>query len=140
MAYRVKRKVFKLVFVDGEAAGLEVTSRGMLLGEARALLDSPDSETGMQMNARVDVAMMGRLTEWNAEAEDGSPLPLSVDALDALTFGAAEQLRTTWLAQCLGQEVPRPLSTPSSDGESSGRIPAMEVSLATESLPTSLAS
>lgn len=77
------------------------------------------------------------LTEWNLEADDGTPIPCTRAGLFGIDNDLALALATEWM-ECLGGKVSGPLPQGSPDG---GQSPAVSIPMAPVSdlpLPTSV--
>src|SRR6184192_1711100 len=126
MGFKANRTVYKLVFDEPDLDGLIVRIRSGTLAERQEFDDITTNADLFEFFPRL-------LVEWNAEGDDGEPLPLTADGirqLEPLTFQA---IQSSWIRAI--REVPAPLEAPSNDGEIS------EVaSIPTETLSESLAS
>lgn len=140
MAFKVGQKVYRLVFEDGDLAGLEVRTRSLPLG---ALLDLTKlaAFAGKPQLAAEDMAEAEKLFEmfadallsWNVEDDGDTPVPATLEGLRRLDFGTVIKLITEWIEAVAG--VPAPLPQTSSDGQLS-----LEASMPMEPLSANLAS
>ncbi|MFG2913360.1 hypothetical protein ACGF0D_10775 [Kitasatospora sp. NPDC048298] len=123
----VRPKAYRLVFQDADLAGLEVTARSLNTGQflefqaARLRQASggaaaePATQTMLQMLADAIVS-------WNAQDEDGRPIPPTMDGLCGLELDFNMAIISAWMDAING--VPAPLS-----GTSAGGQPSVEASI-----------
>lgn len=134
MGYRHKRKRINVCFEEGhEYHGLEVTLRGMSLGEyleLEGIGEVDRSSVGDQLRRFAE-----SLISWNLEDEDtGEPVPTTVEAVYAQDQDLMLMLATRWI-EALRGIVSAPLEQSSPDGE-----PSLEASIPMETLSSSLVS
>jgi hypothetical protein len=127
VGYRVKRKVYKLVFADEEMAGLEVVARSMTTGQLIEL-NGKDSGHGAQSDA-----FASALVSWNLEDEDGAPVPATLEGIRSLEVDFTLKIMNAWLDAVNGVSAPL-------DPSSSGGLPSVVGSIPMETLSASLAS
>lgn len=134
MGFRHKRKRINVSFEEGhEYHGLEVTLRGMSLGEyleLEGIGEVDRSSVGDQLRRFAE-----SLISWNLEDEDtGEPVPTTVEAVYAQDQDLMLMLATRWI-EALRGIVSAPLEQSSPDGE-----PSLEASIPMETLSSSLVS
>lgn len=128
MGFRVQRKAYRLVFKGTELDGLEVTMRSLSTGqlieleEVRLAARAPGASAAESKSKRAVEMMADALISWNAEDEDGTPLPPSMAGLMAQDIDFLNAIQDAWIAAING--VPGPLSETSSDG-----APSLEESI-----------
>jgi len=136
VGYQIGQKVYRLVFDDGDLAGLEVRTRSLPLG---ALLDI--AKLAGLAGKQFDVADLGEveklfslfadaLLSWNVEDEAGAAVPATPEGLRLLDFGTVIQLISEWIEAVAGVAVPLPKT-------SSGGQPSLEASMPMEPLSPS---
>jgi hypothetical protein len=142
MGYKRQRKVFKLVFREGDLDGLVVHARSTSM---RQFLEMQDMFTGLEAaDGKTDSASLalqikalfalfvGVLIDWNMEDEDtDEPLPTDLDTLLDLDFTVAMAIIEEWLKATAG------VSEPVGKGSTPG-VPLLEGSLQMEPLSPSL--
>ncbi|MEY9876649.1 hypothetical protein ABH931_006159 [Streptacidiphilus sp. MAP12-33] len=136
MGFVLQRKQFKLTFGAGtELDGASIVIGSFSIAEAETLDASTDDPS--QINAVVDAKLQlvaDRLVSWDLEDEQG-PIPTTLEGLKRLDFGVVLQIQQAWAAAA--SAVAAPLPSASSGGETPQPL---EVSIPTETLPTSLES
>lgn len=138
MGFKVQRKTYKLIFKDPDYEGLEVTARELSAGELWEFIAAEKATT-----AGGDDAMDGRrktmqmladaLVSWNAETEEGEPIPTTIEGLLSQGLGFAGRVMDAWTDALVG--IPAPLPQTSTAGE-----PSVEASIPMDSPYVSLAS
>lgn len=128
MGYKVVRKVFKLVFKDADFDGLEVFARSLNTGQfleiEQAKLDRAEGgQVGEGATQRMLELFAGALSSWNAEDEDGEPIPATMDGIRSQDLDFNMKIIDAWTDAIAG--VKAPLSQTSTDGSPSveGSIP-----------------
>jgi hypothetical protein len=101
--YTRKPKTYRLVFDDGDLAGLEVTAKGMSLGgflELAALADGVDLDNVKPEDLGKVGALFERfarcLIAWNLRGEDGQPVPADHGGLMSQDLEFAMAVFTAW--------------------------------------------
>lgn len=111
MGFRPKRKIYNLDFTGTDYEGLQVSVRGMTLGEELDL-----DNTGLTANAIVET-LTKRLVSWNVEDDNGQAVPTTIDGVrtqdGAMILAILEALRQA------NSGVPDPLPQSSPSGEPS---------------------
>ena len=122
MGFRHQPKVYRLVFDDPQLEGLEVRALGMSIGELQ-----DDDLT-------ILAAFVHALQSWNLEDEHGTPLPMTLEALQAYPDADFVSTMTrAWMDAVAG--VDEELGKDSPSGK-----PFPEASIPMEPLSPSLAS
>lgn len=122
MGYQPPRKTYRLVFDEGEYAGLSVRVRSVPLGQFMALTRL--AETAGDGKEQEAFAGMGELFEgfadalvdWNVE-DDGAPVPADLSGVYAQDFDFVMFLVGEWIS-AMG-DVAAPLVPPSVSGGTS---------------------
>lgn len=121
MGYRVKKRTFKLVFQEYEDElfnGLEVIARSVSINSYLQISEMFTGSTRNREKYRAALeAFLPVLVSWNAEDEDGNPLPLTVDTLADQEEYFMVEIVTAWMRGVAS--IPDPLVSRSSDGEPS---------------------
>lgn len=129
MGFKVKRKVFRLVFKDTDLEGLEVMARSLTTGQ---LIELQEAQKG-GMHAAVTTMFAAALVSWNLEDEDGSPVPATLEGVRSMEIDFNNAVIGAWTDAVVG--VKAPLSPTSSDGQ-----PSVEASIPMDVPSVSLAS
>jgi hypothetical protein len=115
MGYRPKRRIYQLNFAGTEYEGLEVTARGMTVGEELEL-------DGTDLTADLIVkALAQRLVSWNVEDEKEHPVPTTFEGV--CTQDSAMVLAILNALRQANSGVPAPLPETSPSGETSPAPP-----------------
>jgi hypothetical protein len=127
VGFKLIRKAYKLVFKGTEWDGLEVTVRSLSTGDQLQLeaarIARAAGGAGTEGATRELVEhLAGALIGWNAETEDGEPIPPTLDGLLDQDVDLALAIIAAWNRAM--NEVPAPLS-----GTSSGGAPSVEASI-----------
>lgn len=133
MGFKLQRKTYKLTFGAGtELDGATVVIGSFSLGEAEVLNQSTTDPTQAQavLDAKLQL-LADRLVSWDLEDEQG-PIPTTLDGIKRLEAEVLVQILQAWGAASTA--VAAPLPSASSDGATP---PPLEVSIPTETLPTS---
>ena len=117
MGYRPQRKTFKLDFTGTQYEGLEVSMRGLTVGEELEL-DDLRSQPGY--GRKVFEMMTGLLVEWNVEDEQGNPVPATREGVN--TQDAAMVMAILDAVQTANSGVSDPLPQSSPSGEPSPAV------------------
>lgn len=113
MGYKRNPKIYKLTFDETtDYPGLEVQVRTMTMGQ---LVSVWSGEIGT--SARTFDLFMDRLVSWNLETEDGQPVPVTREAVEAEDDDMVNAVIKRWTDAVLG--VPAPLGGDSSSGGTS---------------------
>jgi hypothetical protein len=130
VGYKRQRKIYNLVFDETtDYPGLEVQVRTLTMGQLVGVWTGE----GGGSSARTFELFMDRLVGWNLEDEDGKPVPVTREAVEAEDDDMVNAIVRRWTDAVLG--VPAPLG----DGSSSGGT-SPEESVLTEIPSQSLAS
>jgi hypothetical protein len=133
MGYKRNRKIYHLVWADGEYEGLEVNVRTLNIGQLI------EAKTGKGVNGKDglegNVELLASLiVDWNLEDEvTGEPVPATLEAMKNEDDDLILAIISRWMEAVSG--VAAPLDTPSPSGEIS-----QVASIPTEALSPSLAS
>jgi hypothetical protein len=136
---RIARRRYKLSFQPGtDLEGLTVVLRGLSLGEVISLRAEGARSVEGDGEAEPEIVRMAKLiadqlVEWDAEDEDGTPIPATLDGLLSQDKTVTLDIFEAWQEAVTG--VPAPLEQPSSDGQTS-----LEASIPMEIPSESLAS
>ena len=135
MGYKPKLKTYLVQFAeDHEYHGAEARLSGMTYGEWEQVtgLDGGEGEKSGADSVR---RFVDHLISWNLEAEDGSPLPMTLDAIKAIDHNLVAALNNAWIQTLIGVHDADPLPDSSPSGE-----PSLVESVPMEALSPSLAS
>lgn len=139
MGHKIKRKTYKLSFQpDTPLDGLTVVVRGLSLGRALELRRDTEQyakggEESEDATERLAKLLADHLVEWNAEDEDGVPIPATLDGLMSQDTELTFLIVNAW--QDAVSAVASPLPQTSTDGQ-----PSVEASIPMDVLSESLAS
>lgn len=140
MGFPAKRKLYKLVFEeDSDIHGLEITAKGLTLGERKAFLAKipdvgGDAESVLAKLAYEIDFFVQHVVEWNLEDEDGNPQEISAEALGTLVDVIwIRKIMAAWSQATNGTSLD--LKKESNDGNSTETTQSMEESLQMETLP-----
>lgn len=126
MGFKRNPKIYNLVFDETtDYPGLEVQVRTLTMGQ---LVSVWAGEGGRSFDLFMD-----RLVGWNLETEDGEPVPVTREAVEAEDDDMIQAIVKRWTDAVLG--VPAPL-----DGNSNSGGPSAAESVLTEIPSQSLAS
>ncbi|MDN3244165.1 hypothetical protein [Streptomyces sp. ZSW22] len=118
MGYRPKRRIFRLDFSGTDWEGLEVSMRGLTVGEELELGDLRGQQGG---GTRWFEILTGLLVEWNVEDDQGNPVPTTFDGVrtqdSAMVMAILDALQTA------ASGVSDPLPQTSPGGEPSPAVP-----------------
>ncbi|MEJ8671859.1 hypothetical protein WKI71_36500 [Streptomyces sp. MS1.AVA.1] len=114
MGYRPPRKIYNLDFTGTDYEGLEVSMRGLTVGEELELDDLRGKDGG---GRRVFEMLTGLLKSWNVEDDQSRPVPATFEGV--CTQDAAMVTAILNAAQEAASGVPDPLPQSSADGEPS---------------------
>lgn len=137
MGYTVRRKILNLAFEDPEFEGLEVRAHAVSMGK---ILDVADQAEAMRGGAGLkDVRGLltmfaDNLLTWNAEDEDGMPIPVTGEGLLSQDPDWVIAVVLAWFDAMVS--VPGPLDRRSTSGKPFpvASIPMETPSLSPESL------
>lgn len=111
MGYRPKRKIYTLDFTGTDYEGLEVSVRGMTVGEELEL-------DGVEMDGDLLVKTLAkRLVSWNVEDDAGEPVPTTYEGV--CTQDVPMVLAILNAVRTANSGVSDPLPQPSAGGEPS---------------------
>lgn len=133
MGFKRNRKIYHLVWADGDYAGLEVDVRTITMGQLIAAKtgQSTDAKDGLAGNVEL---LADRIVGWNLEDEEtGEPVPTTLEAMEAEDDDLILAIISQWMEAVSG--VAAPLDTTSPSGEIS-----QVASIPTEPLSQSQAS
>ena len=128
-----KRKVLHLVFPD--KPGLEIFVRSVNVRRALSLMQLADKLSGGEVTGtaeaeRVTVELFGafadRVVSWSLEEDDGTPLPVSPEALLDWDFDDAISWVLTWIQQATS--ISLPTAPPTGTGDLEASIPMASAS------------
>lgn len=118
--YRPKRKIITLDFEGTKHDGLEVTMRGLTVGEELELDDLRDKEgTGRQ----IFEMMAGLLHEWNVVDEQGEPVPATFEGVCTQDATFVMEILDALQGTQSGVSDPLPESSPSGEPSPVESIP-----------------
>lgn len=124
MGFKLTPRVAVLTFEE-PFAGLEIRCRHDMPAEAYFKLVSDidavkDTEDGIAAYRAVMAMFADNIAiDWNAEDEDGQPIPLTAETLTAtIPIALGNAILPRWKEAMVG--VATPLEPPSSDGDTSG--------------------
>lgn len=133
----VRKKTFRIRFADGhEFDGLEVRMRSVSVGRLLKLLPMIETLDGIAAANKPEVAaeieevfreFADLIDSWNIEDEDGTPVPVTFEALMDQDLRLVIAIVQQWVEHVAG--VPAPLDGPSPSGE-----PSLEASIPMEPL------
>lgn len=105
MGYRRVPTIYELDFEGTEFEGLVVKMRSMRIGKMRKLLTSVQSEQDDLTSDEMD-ELLGMFVEnivsWNLEDEYGTPVPATLEGVDAQEFDLVFQVMKVWLDAMTG--------------------------------------
>jgi hypothetical protein len=120
MGYKPKRKIITLDFEGTAHDGLEVTMRGLTVGEELELDDLRGTEgTGR----RIFEMMAGLLHEWNVEDENGQPVPATFEGVCTQDATFVMEILDALQGTQSGVSDPLPESSPSGEPSPVESIP-----------------
>lgn len=137
MAYRRKAKTYRLVWEEGDYAGLEVKAKSMPLGK---FLEAAPKFAAIQEKGAISTAEMvemveplkmlaGAIVSWNIEDEDDdgnvTSLPCDFDGLMSLDPDMIFEILRAW-TEARATTAP-PLETLSLDGDLEASLPMEEL-------------
>jgi hypothetical protein len=129
VGYKRNPKIYRLTFDETtDWPGLEVQVRTLTMGQ---LVSVWSGEGGS--SARTFELFIDRLVGWNLEDEDGHPVPVTREAVEAEDDDMVVAIQKRWTDAVLG--VPAPLG-----GDSSSGVTSVAESVLTEIPSQSLAS
>lgn len=141
MGYKVTKTVFKLVFHDGQYEGLEVRATAPPLGFLKSTMAMAKfagkraEELSPEELDEVMTLFSGfaeHLVSWNLENDDDTPVPATLDGLQAQELPFVFDLISAWMDASGGLSEADPLGRPSCGGR-----PSLEGSLPMETLSPS---
>ncbi|MGW5616282.1 hypothetical protein [Streptomyces sp. NPDC003877] len=130
MGYRPKRKLITLDFEGTKHDGLEVTMRGLTVGEELEL----DDLRGKEGNGRRIFEMMaGLLHEWNVEDDQGQPVPATFEGVRTQDSTFIQEILDALQGSQSEVSDPLPQSSPSGEPSPVASIPMEPLSESPES-------
>ena len=139
MGFKVQRRTYKLKFDEPEYEGLEVTAHSinteqfLEIMEAQAV-KAEGGKAGKDANRKMLTMLAAALVSWNAEDEDGNPIPPTFDGLLGQDPSFGLRLVGAWTDAVAG------VSTPLPETSSAGTPSALEASIPMDVPSESLAS
>lgn len=139
MGFKVKRKVFKLVFKDTDLDGLEVLAHSLNTGqflemETAKAERAEGGKAGESATQRMLELFAGALVSWNAEDDEtGEPIPTTMDGIRSQDLDFNMKIIEAWTEAIGGVKAPLPQT--SADGR-----PSVEASIPMDVPSASLAS
>lgn len=132
MGHKRNPKIYHLKWEDGDYEGLEVHVRSMTMGQLIS------ARTGKGYNGKDDIGgsvelLADRIVDWNLEDEDGTPVPVTLEAMHEEDDDLILAIISRWMEAVAG--VSAPLDETSNSGATSP-----VASIPTEALSPSLAS
>lgn len=130
MGYKRNPKVYRLTFAeDTDYPGLEVQVRTLSLGQLLAI--RAKGQAGEDATSGMVDLFADRLVAWNLEAEDGTPVPATREAVEAEDDDMILAVINRWQEAMAG--VPAPLDSGSPSGPPSA-VESMLTEIPSESL------
>lgn len=112
MGYRPKPKLYRLIFEDGDYAGLEVTAASLSMGDMLALLPAAETLKGGDLDIGHADGFLRKfgacLRSWNLEDEHGRPVPATYDGLMSQDPAFIMTVLTTWVSRVAAVAPPLP--------------------------------
>jgi hypothetical protein len=139
MGFRIQRKVFRLHFKDSDLEGLEVLARSLNTGQFLDMEEAKAERAAGGKRGKVGTERMlelfaGELVSWNAEDEDGIPVPATMEGIRSQDLDLSLKIIDAWTDAIAGVSVPLP------ETSSAGQPSALEASIPMASPSESLAS
>lgn len=139
MGFRIKRKVFRLHFKDDDLAGLEVLARSLNTGQFLEMeqAKAERAEGGVRGKGgteRMLELFAEQLVSWNAEDEDGVPVPATMAGIRSQDLDLSLKIIDAWTDAIAGVSTPLPVTS------SAGQPSALEASIPMDVPSESLAS
>lgn len=116
MGFRIERTMYTLVFEDPRLAGLTVRAYGTTVGRFLAITRLAKKAEGHEADSAEQLFRMfsESLVSWDAETEDGEPIPATATGLASLDMDIALLIIRAWMDAIAG--VPAPLDGKSDSG------------------------
>lgn len=138
MGFKVKPKAYRLVFKDDDMAGFEVTAKSLNTGQFLEFQAAQSVQAGGGTAAESATQKMlemlsASIISWNAETEDGQPIPHTMDGLRTLELDFNMTIIREWMAAINGVSIPLASTF-------SGGVPSLEASIPMDVASASLAS
>ncbi|CAL9352075.1 hypothetical protein SUDANB1_00480 [Streptomyces sp. enrichment culture] len=122
MGYRPKRKIYTLDFTGTDYEGLEVSVRGMTVGEELEL-------DGVEMDGDLLVkTLVKRLVSWNVEDDAGQPVPATYEGVCTQDVPMVLAILNAVRTASSGVSDPLPQSSPSGEPSEVASIPMAPLS------------
>lgn len=137
MGFRIKRKVFRLHFKDDDLAGLEVLARSLNTGQFLEMEQAKAERAEGGTRAKGGTERMlelfaDQLVSWNAEDEDGVPIPATMAGIRSQDLDLSLKIIDAWTDAIAG--VGAPLPETSSAGQPSALEASIPMAVPSESL------
>lgn len=113
MGYRKVPRIHTLEF-DGDQEGLIVRAKSVKFGKVRKLLALMDDDTkDQEVMEQITAELADAIVSWNLQEEDGSDIPVSVEAIDDLEFDEVMAVVNRWMDSMTGptKELGKDLSS-----------------------------
>jgi hypothetical protein len=120
MGYKPKRKIITLDFEGTKHDGLEVTMRGLTVGEELELDDLRGKEG---IGRRIFEMMAGLLHEWNVEDDQGQPVPATFEGVCTQDATFIQEILDALQGSQSEVSDPLPQSSPSGEPSPVASIP-----------------
>lgn len=135
MGFTHPRKVYVITFENYPGFEMRVRSvSAMRLLDLAAAVESIDGVPGAKEMRELIGDFANALVSWNLEAEDGSPVPTTVEGIGAQDFDFLLEIISKWLEAIAGVSNPLDENSNSSLMELERRL-ALERSLGLADLP-----
>ena len=108
MGYKVKKKLYKLIFADEDIASLEVVMTSAPMGDLLRLqqIDPKGAAKSPAEFRELLEIFAGALLSWNLEDDDDQPVPITVDAFLAQDIDFIKDIIHAWTEAIAGVSVP----------------------------------
>lgn len=138
MGFKVQRKAYRLKFDEPEYEGLEVTAHSIDTAQFLELVEAQmvraeGGERAKDANRKMLMMLADALVSWNAEDEDGNPIPPTFDGMLGQDPAFNMRVLSAWTDAIAGVSAPLPQT--STDGS-----PSVEASIPMDVLSSSLVS
>ncbi len=128
MGFKVKKKLYKLVFADEDMQGLEVTMTSVPTGHLLRLQElSSAGSTAVAKDSgtfrELIELLAGAMLSWNLEDDDDQAVPVSVESLLAQDPDFLMEIISAWTIAITGVSAPLDGGSTSGDGSLEASIP-----------------
>jgi hypothetical protein len=108
MGYKVKKKLYKLIFADEDMAGLEVVMTSVPMGDLLALqqIDPKVAATDPAQFRTLMEIFAGAMLSWNLEDADDQPIPITADDILAQDIDFIMAIISAWTSAISGVSAP----------------------------------